>query len=53
MLAGRAVNSVIQSHVEEMLEKGIVEVSHSPWAAPVVMVKKKMAPGASVSITEA
>lgn len=45
---------MIQSDMEEMLEKGIVEVSHSPWMAPVVMVKKeKMAPGTSVSITEA
>lgn len=35
------MQTVIQSHVEVMLEKGIVEVSHSPWAAPVVMVKKK------------
>lgn len=35
------MQTVIQSHVDEMLEKGIVEMSHSPWAAPVVMVRKK------------
>ena len=35
------MQTVIQSHVEEMLEKGLVENSHSPWAAPVVMVRKK------------
>lgn len=35
------MQTLIQSHVDESLEKGIVEVSHGPLAAPVVMVKKK------------
>lgn len=35
------MQSVIQSQVEDMLSKDIIEVSHSPWAAPVVMVRKK------------
>lgn len=35
------MQSVIQAQVEDMLAKDIIEVSHSPWAAPVVMVRKK------------
>lgn len=35
------MQAVIQSQVEDMLEQDIIEVSHSPWAAPVVMVRKK------------
>ena len=35
------MRSVIQSQVEDMLAQDIIEVSHSPWAAPVVMVRKK------------
>lgn len=35
------MQEVIQSQVDDMLANGIVEVSHSPWAAPVVMVRKK------------
>ncbi|KZR97184.1 Uncharacterized protein APZ42_008085, partial [Daphnia magna] len=33
--------SIIQKQVEEMLEKQVIERSNSPWAAPVVLVKKK------------
>lgn len=39
------MQEVIQSHVDGMLEKGLVEVSHSPWAAPVA---KKMEHGTFV-----
>ncbi len=35
------MQEVIQSHVDDMVAKGIVEASHSPWAAPIVMVRKK------------
>uniref|UniRef100_A0A5S6Q9H7 RNA-directed DNA polymerase n=1 Tax=Trichuris muris TaxID=70415 RepID=A0A5S6Q9H7_TRIMR len=31
----------IRQQVEEMLRDGIIEQSHSPWAFPVVMVRKK------------
>ena len=32
---------VVQDQVNEMLRKGIIEHSDSPWCAPVVLVKKK------------
>lgn len=32
---------VIQQEVNKMLSKGIIEPSSSPWASPVVLVKKK------------
>ena len=32
---------VIQGQVNEMLEAGVIEHSNSPWASPVVLVKKK------------
>lgn len=35
------MQEVIESQVNEMLDKGLIEPSHSPWAAPVVMVRKK------------
>ena len=31
---------IIQKQVEEMEEKGVIERSYSPWALPVVLVKK-------------
>ena len=31
----------IQTQVNELLDRGIVEESFSPWASPIVMVKKK------------
>ncbi|KZS06649.1 Uncharacterized protein APZ42_029823 [Daphnia magna] len=33
--------AIIQRQVGEMLEKGVIEPSNSPWASPVVLVKKK------------
>lgn len=32
---------VIADQVKEMLQKGVVQESSSPWAAPVILVKKK------------
>ena len=31
----------IAAHVEDMLERNIIQPSVSPWAAPVVLVRKK------------
>lgn len=36
-----AERAVIQREVDEMLKKDIIEPSCSPWASPVVLVKKK------------
>ena len=32
---------VIDEHVGDMLKRGVIQPSHSPWASPVVLVKKK------------
>ena len=31
----------VRQHVEEMLQHGVVRPSTSPWAAPIVLVRKK------------
>ena len=41
-----AVRNHINEHVDKMLEQGRIQLSVSPWAAPVVLVKK-MAPNDS------
>lgn len=33
--------AILQEQVEEILKKGVIERSSSPWASPVVLVKKK------------
>ena len=37
----RALQDVIDTEVEQMLQKGFIQPSFSPWSSPVVMVKKK------------
>ena len=36
-----AMRLEIQSQVDDLLQRGIIEESYSPWASPIVMVKKK------------
>jgi len=31
----------MRKHIEEMLQHGVVQPSTSPWASPIVFVKKK------------
>lgn len=37
----KARHKIVQQEIKELLEAGIVELSHSPWAAPIVLVPKK------------
>ena len=32
---------IVQKEIKEMLREGIIQSSHSPWAAPIVLVPKK------------
>ncbi|KAL7832305.1 hypothetical protein AOLI_G00298530 [Acnodon oligacanthus] len=36
-----ATQVLLQQEVDKLLEQGIIEESHSPWSAPVVVVRKK------------
>jgi len=36
-----AMQAIINKEVDEMLEQGVIEPSHSPWSSPIVIVKKK------------
>ena len=36
-----AMRVEIQSQVDDLLRRGVIEESYSPWASPIVMVKKK------------
>ena len=36
-----AKQNIVDTEVEKMLKDDIIEPSHSPWASPVVLVKKK------------
>ena len=39
--AAPAQHTKITNHIAEMLDSNIIEPSNSPWASPVVLVKKK------------
>ena len=36
-----AYREEVKSQVNDMLKQGVVQPSHSPWASPIVLVKKK------------
>ena len=36
-----ALRSKVDEMVDEMLERGVIQHSHSPWASPIVLVAKK------------
>ena len=38
----------IENQVQQLLQAGLITHSHSPFASPVLLVKKKMAPGVFV-----
>jgi len=35
------MQAIINREVDEMLEQGVIEPSHSPWSSPIVVVRKK------------
>ncbi len=46
-----AYREEVKSQVNDMLKQGVVQHGHSPWASPIVLVKKRMARFASVLTT--
>jgi len=40
-----ALRDEMESHVQDMLHKGVIEPSSSPWTAPAILVPKKSADG--------
>jgi hypothetical protein len=36
-----ALKSVVEDHIDDMLDKGIIEPSMSPWSSSIVLVQKK------------
>jgi hypothetical protein len=46
---GPEKQSIAEKQVEELLSRGLIEPSSAAWSSPVVLVKKKMKPGGSVS----
>ena len=36
-----ALQSELDNHIQDMLTKGVIEQGQSPWASPVVLVRKK------------
>jgi hypothetical protein len=36
-----AERDIVRREVEEMMQAGVIEHSHSPWSSPVVLVRKK------------
>ena len=36
-----ALKPIVDSQVKEMIDNNIVRPSHSPWASPIVLVRKK------------
>ena len=36
-----ALRDTVHQMIQDMLEQGVVQPSHSPWASPIVLVKKK------------
>ena len=47
-----ALRGKVEQMVEKMLHQGVIQPSKSPWASPIVLVAKRMAPLVSVLITE-
>ncbi|XP_039283548.1 uncharacterized protein LOC120351144 [Nilaparvata lugens] len=41
------LHPVVEEHLADMLDKGIISPSTSPWSAPVVLVKKKTTDGSA------
>jgi len=40
-----ALKPVVEEHIDEMLGKGIIEPSSSPWSSSIVLVQKKSKDG--------